>query len=32
MAEMRRTVREADIRAWGDEQLAYGKKAADAAA
>ncbi|NBC97281.1 MAG: glucosylglycerol-phosphate synthase [Deinococcus-Thermus bacterium] len=28
MAEMRRIVRTADIRAWGDAQLAYGKRAA----
>jgi glucosylglycerol-phosphate synthase len=32
MAAMREVVRRADIRAWGDEQLAYGRKAAADAA
>jgi glucosylglycerol-phosphate synthase len=31
MAAMRQVVRTADIRAWGDAQLAFGKKAAEAA-
>jgi hypothetical protein len=31
MAAMREAVRREDIRAWGDDQLAFGKKAAAAA-